>query len=47
MTATERKVDGDVEVFSMDNEDDYGKRFFTMTFKEAYLARGIISITRF
>jgi predicted helicase len=27
MTATERKVDGDVEVFSMDNEDDYGKRF--------------------
>ena len=42
MTATERKVDGDVEVFSMDNEDDYGKRFFTMTFKEA-ISLGIIS----
>jgi superfamily II DNA or RNA helicase len=42
MTATERKVNGDVEVFSMDNEDDYGKRFFTMTFKEA-ISLGIIS----
>jgi len=36
MTATERRVDGDVDVFSMDdNEEVYGKRFFTMTFKEA------------
>ena len=36
MTATERKVIGDADVFSMDdNEEVYGKRFFTMTFKEA------------
>jgi superfamily II DNA or RNA helicase len=36
MTATERRVNGDVDVFSMDdNEADYGARFFTMTFKEA------------
>ena len=43
MTATERKVDGDVDVFSMDdNEEVYGKRFFTMTFKEA-ISLGIIS----
>ena len=43
MTATERKVDGDVDVFSMDdNEEVYGTRFFTMTFKEA-ISLGIIS----
>jgi superfamily II DNA or RNA helicase len=43
MTATERKVNGDTEVFSMDdNEEDYGARFFTMTFKEA-INLGIIS----
>jgi hypothetical protein len=43
MTATERRVDADVEVFSMDdNEEVYGKRFFTMTFKEA-ISLGIIS----
>jgi predicted helicase len=43
MTATERRVDGDVDVFSMDdNEEVYGKRFFTMTFKEA-ISLGIIS----
>ena len=43
MTATERKVIGDADVFSMDdNEEVYGKRFFTMTFKEA-IALGIIS----
>src|SRR5262249_4977103 len=43
MTATERKVNGDTEVFSMDdNEEDYGARFFTMTFKEA-IDLGIIS----
>jgi hypothetical protein len=43
MTATERKINGDAEVFSMDdNEEDYGKRFFTMSFKEA-ISLGIIS----
>jgi superfamily II DNA or RNA helicase len=43
MTATERTVNGDADVFSMDdNEEVYGKRFFTMTFKEA-IALGIIS----
>jgi hypothetical protein len=36
MTATERRVTGDVDVFSMDDhEADYGARFFTMSFKEA------------
>jgi superfamily II DNA or RNA helicase len=43
MTATERRINGDAEVFSMDdNEEDYGKRFFTMSFKEA-ISLGIIS----
>jgi superfamily II DNA or RNA helicase len=43
MTATERKIDGAVDVYSMDeHEDIYGKRFFTMTYKEAIEA-GIIS----
>jgi predicted helicase len=43
MTATERKVTGDADVFSMDdNEEVYGKRFFTMTFKEA-ISLGIIA----
>ena len=43
MTATERRVNSDTEVFSMnDNEEDYGARFFTMTFKEA-IDLGIIS----
>jgi superfamily II DNA or RNA helicase len=43
MTATERRVNHDVEVFSMDdNEEDYGKRFFTMSFKQA-ISLGIIS----
>ena len=43
MTATERRVNDDVDVFSMDdNEDVYGKRFFTMSFKEA-ISLGIIS----
>src|SRR5262249_4627108 len=43
MTATERRVDGDADVLSMDdNEEVYGKRFFTMTFKEA-ISLGIIS----
>src|SRR5262245_2711691 len=43
MTATERKVHGDADVFSMDdNEEDYGARFFNMTFKEA-INLGIIS----
>jgi predicted helicase len=44
MTATERKISGDADVlFSMDdNEEDYGHRFFTMTFKEA-IDLGIIS----
>jgi superfamily II DNA or RNA helicase len=44
MTATERKIGGDVDLsFSMDdNEKDYGQRFFTMTFKEA-ISLGIIS----
>jgi superfamily II DNA or RNA helicase len=36
MTATERRINGDAEVYSMDdNEEDYGKRFFTMTYKQA------------
>jgi superfamily II DNA or RNA helicase len=44
MTATERVVRFDHEdnVFSMDNEKDYGQRFFNMTFKEA-IDLGIIS----
>jgi superfamily II DNA or RNA helicase len=43
MTATELKIDGDVALFSMDdNEKDYGQRFFTMTFKEA-ISLGIIT----
>jgi predicted helicase len=51
MTATERVVrfNGDDEVYSMDNEDDYGKCFFEMNVKEAIAApaadgtKGIIS----
>jgi predicted helicase len=36
MTATERVFRGNSdEVLSMDNENDYGKRFFRMSFKEA------------
>jgi superfamily II DNA or RNA helicase len=37
MTATERTImNGEDDVFSMDdNEEDYGKRFFGMSFKEA------------
>jgi Helicase conserved C-terminal domain/Type III restriction enzyme, res subunit len=36
MTATERRVNGEADVYSMDdNEGDYGKRFFTMSYKEA------------
>jgi predicted helicase len=43
MTATERVFRGDSdEVLSMDNEDDYGKRFFHMSFKEA-ISKRIIS----
>jgi superfamily II DNA or RNA helicase len=43
MTATERVFRGDSdEVLSMDNEDDYGKRFFHMSFKEA-ISQRIIS----
>src|SRR5262249_38835095 len=43
MTATERVFRGSSdEVLSMDNEDDYGKRFFHMSFKEA-IERRIIS----
>jgi hypothetical protein len=44
MTATERKIGGDVDMsFSMDDkEEDYGERFFTMTFKEA-ISLGIIT----
>jgi superfamily II DNA or RNA helicase len=43
MTATERVFRGDSdEVLSMDNEDDYGERFFHMSFKEA-ISQGIIS----
>jgi superfamily II DNA or RNA helicase len=43
MTATERKINGDAEVFSMDdNEEDYGKRFFTMTYKEAIRLGAIV-----
>src|SRR5262249_23613829 len=43
MTATERVVSGaDAdEVYSMDNEEDYGKRFYDLEFGEA-IARGII-----
>jgi superfamily II DNA or RNA helicase len=43
MTATERVFRGDNdEVLSMDNEADYGKRFFQMSFKEA-ISQRIIS----
>jgi predicted helicase len=43
MTATERVFRGNSdEVLSMDNEDDYGKRFFHMSFKEA-ISQRIIS----
>jgi predicted helicase len=43
MTATERKVNGDAEVCSMDdNEEDYGKRFFTMSYKEAIRLDAIV-----
>ena len=36
MTATERVFRGDSEVvLSMDNEEDYGSRFFQLSFKEA------------
>jgi superfamily II DNA or RNA helicase len=43
MTATERKINGDISVYSMDDHDDiYGKRFFTMTYKEA-IESGIIT----
>jgi superfamily II DNA or RNA helicase len=43
MTATERVFRGDSdEVLSMDNEEDYGKRFFHMSFKEA-ISQRIIS----
>jgi superfamily II DNA or RNA helicase len=43
MTATERvlREDND-EVLSMDNEDDYGKCFFQLSYKDA-IAQGIIS----
>jgi superfamily II DNA or RNA helicase len=40
MTATERVYRGDSEdVLSMDNEDDYGKCFFQLSFKEAISER--------
>jgi superfamily II DNA or RNA helicase len=43
MTATERVFRGDSdEVLSMDNEADYGKRFFELSYKEA-IAQRIIS----
>jgi superfamily II DNA or RNA helicase len=43
MTATERVFRGNSdEVLSMDNENDYGKRFFHMSFKEA-ISQRIIS----
>lgn len=43
MTATERVVNGDSdEVFSMNDEGIYGKRFHQFTFKDA-IAQGIIS----
>lgn len=43
MTATERRINGNLEdIISMDdNEEIYGKRFYTMTFKEA-IELGII-----
>jgi len=40
MTATERVFRGDRnDVLSMDNEKDYGKRFFQLSFKEAIRQR--------
>jgi superfamily II DNA or RNA helicase len=43
MTATERVFRGSSDdVLSMDNEKDYGKRFFHMSYKEA-ISQGIIS----
>jgi superfamily II DNA or RNA helicase len=43
MTATERVVGGDRDdVLSMDNERDYGQRFFLLSYKEA-IKSGIIS----
>jgi len=45
MTATERKIAGsaDRELFSMDDDvEDYGARFYTMSFKKA-IERGIIA----
>ena len=40
MTATERVFRGDRdEVLSMDNENDYGERFFQLSFKEAIKQR--------
>jgi predicted helicase len=48
MTATERRVNGDFDnVYSMDdNEEVYGKRFYTMSFAEA-IRRKIITTTKF
>ena len=44
MTATERIVNGGDadEVYSMDNEEDYGKRFYNLEFGDA-IAQGLIS----
>src|SRR5829696_5851108 len=43
MTATERLLRGESDdVLSMDDETDYGERFFNLTFKDA-IAQGIIS----
>jgi superfamily II DNA or RNA helicase len=43
MTATERVVRGERDdVLSMDNEKDYGQRFFLLSYKEA-IKRGIIT----